>query len=424
MVDFDSIRSAAASSGDTVVDDSETLPDTNFGTAPRVSCFPQTIMDAEAIVGLDFLGTLKDEQNLRGPNLGWREEGAVVLTLKNPEMVEGALWKDTETADDDERATKFKLVGMDSPMVGEAADKEDGEFVVTGVKYGSSEFSPATEVETFGESAREVMDDAEIEGHPMLEPSDTVVQFYFDGGRGQRVAAVLDRLGGTSSYYYQDGGEMSQTKGLLEYHPTHGTDAHEWGKDPYPRFTRTPDIRRDVYGEPIRIIRMFAEDPDESSGPTRQTINFLSIEETGQPFEAETFAEREYVPIESGEEDRYPQGEPLHNSILVWHDDDTAADDDSGVEEATQDIELDGGPLASALGSDEQPTDGMPSYEDLDEGWQEFIDEAASSGLDSEAFDESPELPDWKDAVEMTTREEDLPVLDHAVLGEVLDGQA
>jgi hypothetical protein len=425
MTDFDAIRSAAASSGSssTDVDDSETLPDVDFGTAPRVSCFPEVIFDAEAIVGFDFIGSVKDEQNIRGPNLDWQEVASFAITLKNPEVVAGALWKDSEYGvDDEDRGRKYKLVGMDGPDVGEAVEKEGDDFVVSGVEYVGNKFEPAEQVEGFTETAGDVMDDDELDKHPMLETDDTIVQLFYDEGRGQRVGNVLDRLGGESAYYFTDeDGDRVQTKGLFEYPPTYGSDAHEWGTDPYPRVVRTGDIRTDVSGEPVRMMRLFGEDPTESDGYTPQTVNFLSIDAVGQEVDTATFEDREYTPVESTDEDRFPQGEPLHNGYLVWHDRDDSTSEAS-VEDATDDMDVSSdSPLASAVGGDDGDDSGQPSYEDLDAGWQEFIDEAAENGLVPETFDESEELPDWKDAVEQTTREEDLPVLDHVVLGDILE---
>lgn len=422
MVDFDSIRSEAVSSGPNI-DDDMALPDVNFGTAPRLSCFPEVIIDADAIVGFSLVGDIKAEQNIRGPNMAWNETDSLLVTLKNPEVVEGALWKSTDDIEDDE-SRNYKLVGMDGPDTGEAVTKDGDEFVVTGVEYSGNKFEPSEQVDAITETAGDVMDEAELDKHPMLDADDTIVQMFFDSGRGQRIGKVLDRLGGQSAYYVNRDGERVQTKGLFEYHPTHGTDAHDWGTDPYPRVTRTPDLRTDLYEQPIRMMRLFGEDPTNTDEYTPQVVKFFDIDEVGQEVDPSTFEEREYVPVESTEDERFPKGEPLHNGVLVWHDADTSSSEES-VEDATQDIDVGGdSPLASAMGDDDSEDAGQPTYEDLDEGWQEFIDEAADKGLVPETFDESGDLPDWKDAVEQTTTEEDLPVLDHVVLGDVLETQA
>jgi hypothetical protein len=420
MVDFDDYRDAAGSTSGGL--DDQSLPeDIDFGNTPKLSCYPEVILDAEAIVEFGMIGSFMPEdggeQNLRGPNFDWDDEGAVLLTLKNPEFVAGDLFR-RDTKD----RVEYKFVNLDSHGVGESATKEDGEFVTDGVEYGTAEFTPSELVDTVQETAGDVMDQSDIDAHPMLDADDTVVKFFFKTGRAQRVASVLDRVGGTEGKYIPDGeGGATQTKGLIEYPPSMGTSAHEWGKDPYPRLAGSPNIRTDVYGEPIRLVRMFDGDPTEAEGFPAQTINFVSIDEVGQPLDLETAftaeddrdfrpteEDREYLPVRLDTNETplsFPVGEPGYNRVYAWHDpEDTEAVEtpDESVEDGTEDVAM--------------ADSGQPTYEDLDDGQQEFVDQMVGNGA-------YPEDIDFEEAVMDAIENDEMGLIDHEVLADIVRTQ-
>lgn len=324
-----------------------TVDEDEYNNAPILNIAPTVAVEYDDVVDVGMMGGIKEEQNVRKSG----EQGNdIVLTLENPSVGEGSLYK----AEEHQGGADYKLVDYDHERVDENAEKVDGEWEVTGISVYGWDFD-SYEVDDFEED---------------------YVRLMIGSAAGQRLAQIFDVKGGVSAYYNGD----EKTDGLIEYPPEYGSD--DWDPrnndtDRYPRVARTPTLRDDLRGEGVLFFYM------GDSGMHKVDV-----------FNGEPTIENKVSIIDDG-------GEPEWQPWIVWDEpgSEESSDEDtgntSGETASPSDEDTSGDVDLSALEGGEEDTDDSESndisgYSDLSEEQQAFVDRLAESdNIDVEEADVS-----------------------------------
>lgn len=356
--------------------------------APMVRVHPECLISFDRIAGYNVFNTsdefLDARQNLE--NAGPRGYGnQVVITLENPVIESGQLWKEEHDFRD------YRVLGDpnsdNSPYsVNEDVQRdEDGNVTgaeITGVDLGMGEF----------------------EGQPDEDNQfDTqYVQLLVSARRAGDILGALDTAG---KWSHNRDGEL--VEGILEAPPNLGSDSYDSDEDGAPRAIGYPELRSDMVDQKGAISWTFNVGADET--PTTQSAVQITIYKVDDDGGMEAL-----VPLTPEDEayalPTYPRG-----GRLFWeHEDDGSVEGSVG---ADAEPETTGGidEVKDELSDD-------VTYSDLSEETQGFVDEAAEAlaGADTDDIDDLGEHT----LAERVSTSDVSPSVDTDDLRDVINGQA
>lgn len=334
----------ATGTDDSTDDDGDEVSEDEYIDAPSVNVRPECGLYFDAIVDFGFTGELDYAQNFRGDERRSLDEeptggygGSIALTLENPSVGDGQLWKST----DEDQTADYRLVGPQTTSV-ETVDTGDEEVTV-GVEYSGRSFK-SEQVDDFDEE---------------------YVTVYLSSGMAEYVARRLDALGGLSTQETLDGPEdYDGPVGLLERPPE--------GSSAFNAIRRRPLLRADMTDtRGALLIELGETDNDEDSGAFLATM--FTFDEDGNFDELE--------PITDTDHEGYRDTSEPYRGELAWPEthgsNDTSTDE--SVDEATTDLSFDG--------IDDGSSDEL-TYDDLPAEWQQFADTVHNAeGIDVEEYD-------------------------------------
>jgi hypothetical protein len=285
-------------------------------------------------------GLLSMEQNLEGAGpFGF----SVELTLANPTLAEGQLWKEDvdeypeykvigdPTSDDNDYELREEIVKDDdgTPVM------EDGEPVVNTLGIGS-----------LGPNS--------WDGQPVEDGEFPVdyIQVTIPTSKALAVLGALDTAG--MWFHGQDG---SVREGLFETPPNFGTDQYDREEDGFPRLVGYPELRADMDGQRGAIAWTFGE---EYNGNRATDIDVFKL--VDERLEALTSL--------TPEDDAYNLPTYPRVNGLYWdHHDSEAADVGADAEPRSE-------PGAVENAQSMMDDDGEVTYEDLTDDEKSFVDSA------------------------------------------------
>jgi len=303
--------------------DTETEVAEEIQNAPSLNVRPEIALYFEEIADIGFTGNLDDEQNLKGePTTGFG--GSLALTLRNPSVSGGTLWKSTK----DGQSSDYKLFGSETSEVWEVQGSQ------VGVEYGTNNF----------------------EGEAVDDFEEDYVTLYLGGGLGEYVLTRLDIFGGVGAEPPYD-----EPTGVMEYAPD--------GSDVENAVRRQPALRADMQGRGGAIM---VEVGDNNGAFLGSVFGEYETEDGGS-----TYSELEQ--IDSTENDGYLDTSELYCGDFAWADFDGEATDDSDERaansESTDDDVEDVDDVDDLTMNFSDDDSGPTSYDDLDDAWKQFVDE-------------------------------------------------
>jgi hypothetical protein len=353
--------------------------------APLVQGHQESLITFDYIAGLSVFNTaddfLEQRQNLRGG--GQRGYGNdVILTVKNPELVDGTLWEFS----DDDAFKDYKVLG--NP----AADTNHYELREN-VKYDDD--GDVTGAETVGVD----LGMAKFDGTPVEGGFDTeYIQILVPSSRAESLLAALDTAGKWS--HNQDG---EFTEGVLEAPPELGTDDYDADTHGHPRVIGYPELRSDMDGQRGAIAWTYdIEDDEEPSKQSPVSLNVYKITdgEDGSTLEA-------LAPL-TPEDDAYAKPTYPRGNGLYW--DENGGNTGSGESSTTGGVDE-----AQQMMDD---SDGVELSDDA-EG---FVSDALEA-MDQMDYDSVTDFDDFDDRVKTAKADGDIDA-DADTLADVIDERA
>ncbi len=358
--------------------------------APIVKGHPEVLVTFDYIAGYSVFNTsdsfLDARQNLEnGGNKGYGND--VIVTVKNPEIVEGQLWNE----DNDFR--DYRVVGNPKSDVSPYERREEVQYAdgevdgvnIKGVDLGMGKFD--------GEPADEDTFNAEY------------AQFLISSSRATEILGQLDTAG---KWAHDTEGNFNE--GIIEAPPKMGDDDYDSDDHGAPRAIGYSELRADMVGQKGAISWTFDDDEPTTQSPVDVNIYKVVEGEDGEE-------SLEALTSLSPEDDAYALPTYPRQGNLYWggtdggesHGADAEPDTDDGIEDAKEMMNDDGSSNDSSgsqtrNASDGSDYDGPPSYDELTDDGKEFVDggvEAIQStelmGVDD--FDTNDDLDDFDERV-------------------------
>jgi len=350
------------------------------------------------------------EQNLEGAG---RYGYDLELTLANPELVEGQVWKETDTEWPD-----YKVIGDPE------ADSNGYELREDIIK--DEDGNPVdTEIKGIGGLGSTSWD-----GQPLEDGFDAdYFQVSISSRRASRILGALDTAG---QWFRTKEGDVAE--GIMETPPNFGTEVYDSDEDGYPRLVGYPELRADMVGQKGAIT--FTWGDSNASGNRAKEVDVFRVTDDG--LEA-------LIPLTPGD-GAYALPEYPRSGNTMWDDAeaaggsadegdvgaDTEPESGLGLDDAsealadssgeTDDSEADEGNENSSDGvesseSEEDPTVG---YDDLNDDAQAFCDDAVKA-IEAKDLSSITALDDYEERV--ATFDGTVNVSTDQ-LAEVIDGQA
>jgi len=343
-------------------------PDYQEVDIPVVRGHPECLIAFDRIVGFSPFNTQDDflsvRQNLEGA--GPRGYGnQVVLTLANPELIEGVLWSEEHDFRD------YRVLGDVTSDFSPYDRNEDVQFDDDG--------NP-TDVEVNGvDLGMGGFDGEEVEDGF----SEDYIQIFVSASRAARVLGALDTAG---MWAIDSDGAM--TEGIIEAPPELGTNGYDSETHGAPRAIGYPELRADMVDQRGAIAYTFADEE-----PTQQS----RVEVTLYTITDDTLTA--LAPLTPGD-DQYALPTYPRAGNLYW-DHDSVGGQDMGedAEPQSDDAVQDAQDMLSEE-SDDTVTDqgnslaSQTSYNGLSESGQDFIDSAVK-GVNAKDYDEVQDFDDW-----------------------------
>lgn len=311
---------------------------------------------------------LEMEQNLEGAG---KYGFDVELTLANPEVVDGQVWKQAG------EYPEYKVIGD--------PESDDNSYELRENVIKDDDGNP-TDVEVEGIGG---LGSSSWDGQPLEDGFDTdYFQVTINSRRASRILGALDTAG--QWFATQDGDVV---EGLFETPPNFGTEVYDSDEDGYPRLVGYPELRADMVGQPGAIAATWGD--SNSSGNRAKNVDIFRVVDDG--LEALT-------PLQSDDEayalPEYPRG-----NNTMWSDADAAggaAEEGDVGADAEPETDADMTDAAQMMSDDDNSvteTDGI-TYSDLNDNEQSFVDDAVEV-LDAEdsPVDSVNEIDDFEDRV-------------------------
>lgn len=390
---------------------------------------------------------LSMEQNLEGAG---RYGFDLELTLANPQLVEGQVWKQ------DGEYPEYKVIGDpasddNSYELREEIKKDsDGSVVM-------EDGEPVVNTEGIGGLGSSSWDGQPIDGFDV-----DYFQVTISSRRASRILGALDTAG---QWFRNRDGDV--VEGVMETPPNFGTEVYDPDEDGYPRLVGYPELRQDMVGQKGAIA--FTWGDANSSGNRAKEVDVFKVvtdEDGEEGLEA-------LVPL-TPEDGAYALPEYPRTNNTFWDDADAAGGEategdvgadtepetDSELSDASEMMDSESGDSGNSnlpesetqqvrqsavqtdsertcstssqsRSSDKSDSDGgtETTYDDLNDDAQELVDDAAevvsAKDLDSITALDGPDTSTDYDSFEDRVAMEDFQVNTTTdVLAEIIDSQA
>lgn len=283
-------------------------------------------------------GLLGMEQNLE--NAG-RYGFDVVLTLADPEIVEGEVWKE----DGDGEYIEHKVIGDPE------ADSNNYELRESIIK--DEDGNPTgTEINGIGNIGTSSWDGQPVEdGFENMEYIEVSIS-------SRRAANILGALDTAGKWARNQDGEV--VEGLLEAPPNFGTEHYDSDEDGAPRLVGYPELRADMVGQKGAIAFTFGD--EGSSGNRPKEVDVFKVDD----------GELEALTSLTPDDDAYAKPTYPRTNNFYWDDETTpqGADAEPETDETVADAQ-------AAMGDE-------VTYDDLNDDEQVFVDDAAGGMVNAE----------------------------------------
>lgn len=348
---------------DLQVDYDEHSPDDVKGHAEALVTFDHIARISINTFG-DDVDLLTLEQNLEGAGqYGYTLE----LTLANPEVVDGEIWKETDT-----EYPEYKVIGDPESDNNNYEVRED---IIR------DDDGNVTGAETIGIGN---LGTNSWDGKPVDGFESDYITVSISARRASRILGALDTAG--MWYRDQDG---NVREGLFETPPHFGTEEYDSDEHGAPRLVGYPELRSDMVGQRGAISWTFGD--EGSSGNRAVEVDVYKVTDDG--LEALTSL--------TPEDDAYALPTYPRGGSLYWDDSDsTGGGANADAEPQTDD---------SVEDAREMMSDDSVSYEDLTDDAQDFVLDAvdAIEALDEDSVD-AFEDPDFEGRVETYSASNDV----------------
>jgi len=343
-------------------------PDYQEHEIPIVKGHPEALISFDRIVrvspfnpGDDFLSERQNIENA-GPQ-GYGNQA--VITLENPELVEGTLWDEEHDFRDlrviGDVTDDFSPYDRDEDVIYDD-DGEPEDVDVNGVDLGMGGFD--------GEELEDGF-------------STDYIQVFVNSRRAGSVLGALDTAG-----QWAIDTEGNMTEGLMEAPPEMGSDSYDTETHGAPRAIGYPELRADMVDQQGAISWTFGD--DEPTTQSRVDVTLYKIED------GELTA---LVPLTPDDPDYALPTYPRGNNLYWDHDSvdgqDMGADAEPETDNAVQDAQSmmsdQGNSLASQTSDDDADE---TTYDDLSDSGQTFVEEAVA-GIEAKGYDEIQDFDDW-----------------------------
>lgn len=360
--------------------------------AANVKGHPECLITFDRIVGLNVFNTpdnfLNQQNNVElGGEMGYGND--VVLTVENPELVEGEIWTETDNDFRDLRVLGDPTEDFSPYERRNDVDQSGDEPIVEvkGVDLGMGKF----------------------DGKPVEGGFDSqFVQFFISSSRAADILGQLDTAG---KWAYDTEGNF--TEGIIEAPPKLGDDGYDASDHGAPRAIGYPELRADMVDQKGAIAWTFGD--DEPTQRSRVDVNVFMVTENDEGnVEMEACA-----PLTPDDEayalPEYPRG----GNVYYEHD---GAPEDVG---ADAEPETDG-TVAEASEMIDGGTDGDADsdellYQDLPAAAQDFVDDAVAA-VESQGYDSVEGFDDWDERFATGTAEIDYN-LDQSNVTAIIDSR-
>lgn len=330
--------------------------------APIVQGHPETLVTYDHVAALSVFNSPEDflqlRQNLEAQH--YTDQNDIVVTLADPELVEGELW-----AYPDDEFKDYKIVGDvtqdDNPYEKRSEVKrEDGDIVgenVKGINFGAADF----------------------DGEPVEGGFDTkYIQVIIGAKRATTVLGLLD----TAGRWARDS-DGNVTEGIIEAPPKLGSDEYDSETHGAPRAIGYPELRADMVGQRGAVSWTFTEDEPTTQSPV--SLDFYKVTDDG--LEALT-------PL-TPNQDAYALPTYPRANNFYWDENDDGIDADA-------EPETDNGVAEAA--AEMQADDGEMTYGDLNDDEQDFVDTAVDA-VQTKGYDSAWDFGDFEERVEAAKAE-------------------
>lgn len=203
----------------------------------------------------DDVNLLDLEQNLEGAGqFGYTLE----LTLANPEVVEGQIWKETGEEDFPE----FKVIG-------DPEDDSNNHELREEVQRDDDNNVTGAEIQGINVSSTSTWN-----GKPVDDFDDDYISVEINSSRAADLLGALDTAG---QWFTTKEGEV--VEGILETPPNFGTDVYDADEDGHLRLVGYPELREDMVGETGAIS--FTNGDGGSNGNAPKEVDVYKLDDDG-----------------------------------------------------------------------------------------------------------------------------------------------
>lgn len=329
---------------------------------------------AEALITFDHIARISIQQYGNDENLLDLEqnlEGAgqygydLEITLANPEVVEGQIWKETDV--ENEEWAGYKVIGDPNDDSNNHEIREevqrDSDGNVTGAETKGINISATSSWD--GEQVDEFGDD-----------------YITVNVASRRAADVLGSLDTAGQWFTTKEGEV--VEGILETPPNFGTDVYDAEEDGRPRLVGYPELRADMVGQSGAIS--FTNGDGGSNGNAPKEVDVYKLDDGN--LEA-------LVPLQPDDEAYNLPTYPRVNG-RYWDDDagdgsveaDAEPETTEGVAEAQQ-----------MMSDDDGQSEPDVVYTDLTDDAQDFVNDALQA-MGAKGYESVTEFGDFEERVQ------------------------